>query len=75
MKRRAAEEAQKARLEREKKEVDVEEDGEAKLKEEDQQDGKVEDVTDEEERKEAKEEKTGGNNILQSNQQIFTLKL
>lgn len=75
MKRRAAEEAQKARLEREKKEVDVEEDGEAKLKEEDQQDGKVEDVTDEEERKEAKEEKTGGNNILQSTQQIFTLTL
>lgn len=46
VKRRAAEEAQKARLEKEKKEVDVEkEDEEAKLKDEAQQEGKVKAIT------------------------------
>uniref|UniRef100_A0A668A4H6 Bromodomain PHD finger transcription factor n=1 Tax=Myripristis murdjan TaxID=586833 RepID=A0A668A4H6_9TELE len=56
VKRRAAEEAQRARIEREKKEVDVEKEGEqAKVKEEGQQEAKVKDVVKEEE-KEAKEE-------------------
>lgn len=50
VKRRAAEEAQKARLEKEKKEVDAQkEDEEAKLKDELQQEGKVKVLTKEEE--------------------------
>lgn len=70
VKRRAAEEALKARLEKEKKEVDVEkEDEEAKLKDEGQQEVKVKVLTKEEEeetKQEAMEEKrdavkTGGN--------------
>ncbi|XP_059196627.1 nucleosome-remodeling factor subunit BPTF-like [Centropristis striata] len=49
VKRRAAEEAQKARLEKEKKEVDVEKDDEeAKLRDEGQQEGKVKDLAEEE---------------------------
>lgn len=62
VKRRAAEEAQKARLEREKEEVDVEKDDEnAKLTDEDRQDAKVRDWIKEEEREtkeEVKEEKS-----------------
>ena len=63
VKRRAAEEAQKARLEMEKKEMDVEKkDEEAKVKDEGQQEGK--DLTEEEETKEeATEEKKGGGGI------------
>lgn len=67
VKRRAAEEAQRARLEKEKekKEVDVEkEDEEAKLKDEGQQDIKIltkEDETKEEAKEETDGVKTGGN--------------
>lgn len=63
VKRRAAEEAQKARLEREKRDVDVEkEDDEAKLKDQGQQVGKVRAITKEEEetKEEATEEKNDG---------------
>lgn len=64
VKRRATEEAQKAHLEREKKEVDVEkEDKEAKLKDDGQQEGRMKDVTKEEEeetKEEAKGEKKDG---------------
>lgn len=57
VKRRAAEEAQKARLEQEKKEVDVEkEDEDANLKDEGQQEGKVKALTKEEETKEEETE-------------------
>ncbi|XP_074486723.1 nucleosome-remodeling factor subunit BPTF-like isoform X2 [Sebastes fasciatus] len=59
VKRRAAEEAQKARLEWEKRDVDVEkEDEEAKPRDEGQQEGKVKDLTEKEATKEeATEEK------------------
>uniref|UniRef100_A0A4W6FTQ3 Bromodomain PHD finger transcription factor n=1 Tax=Lates calcarifer TaxID=8187 RepID=A0A4W6FTQ3_LATCA len=75
VKRRAAEEAQKARLEKEKKDIDVEkEDGEVKLKDEGQQEGRGKDMTKEEEEtnEDAVEEKkdgvkTGGNNDFQTN--------
>uniref|UniRef100_A0A673CHH4 Uncharacterized protein n=1 Tax=Sphaeramia orbicularis TaxID=375764 RepID=A0A673CHH4_9TELE len=67
VKRRAAEEAMKARLEKEKKEVDVEkEDEEAKIKDEEQQQDEVKaHAVEEDEAKEGirsaiKEEKTGG---------------
>uniref|UniRef100_A0A8C4HR60 Bromodomain PHD finger transcription factor n=1 Tax=Dicentrarchus labrax TaxID=13489 RepID=A0A8C4HR60_DICLA len=62
VKRRAAEEAQKARLEKEKKEGDGEkEDEEAKFKDEGQQDGMVKSFTEEEEiKEEATEEKIDG---------------
>lgn len=63
VKRRAAEEAQKARLEKERRDVDVEkEDDEAKLKDEGQQVGKVKALTKEEEetKEEAMEEKNDG---------------
>uniref|UniRef100_A0AAQ5WYW4 Bromodomain PHD finger transcription factor n=1 Tax=Amphiprion ocellaris TaxID=80972 RepID=A0AAQ5WYW4_AMPOC len=70
VKRRAAEEAQRARLEKEKKESDLErEDEEAKLKDEGQQDGKMKELTKEDWEQRTKEEatkesdgvKTGGN--------------
>ncbi|KAK1886043.1 Nucleosome-remodeling factor subunit BPTF [Dissostichus eleginoides] len=61
VKRRAAEEAQKERLEKEKMEVDVEnEDEEAKLRDEGQQEGKVTELTEEETKQEAIEEKKDG---------------
>lgn len=83
VKRRAAEEAQKARLEKEKKEIDVEkEDGEVKLKDEGQQEGRGKDMTKEEEEtnEDAVEEKkdgvkTGGNNdVYISHGQIWSTK-
>uniref|UniRef100_A0A3P8S054 Bromodomain PHD finger transcription factor n=1 Tax=Amphiprion percula TaxID=161767 RepID=A0A3P8S054_AMPPE len=70
VKKRAAEEAQRARLEKEKKESDLErEDEEAKLRDEGQQDGKMKELTKEDWEQRTKEEatkesdgvKTGGN--------------
>lgn len=66
MKRRAAEEAQRARLENETKEMGAEKDDEeAKLRDEGQQDVKVKLTKEDETKEEAKEEKdgvkTGGN--------------
>uniref|UniRef100_A0AAQ5XRQ1 Bromodomain PHD finger transcription factor n=1 Tax=Amphiprion ocellaris TaxID=80972 RepID=A0AAQ5XRQ1_AMPOC len=59
VKRRAAEEAQRARLEKEKKESDLErEDEEAKLKDEGQQDGKMKELTKEDWEQRTKEEAT-----------------
>lgn len=83
VKRRAAEEAQKARLELEKRDVDVEkEDEEAKLKEEGQQEGKVKALTkeDEETREEATEKKkddvkTGGDYNVYMSHILYTVML
>ncbi|XP_022061131.2 nucleosome-remodeling factor subunit BPTF isoform X4 [Acanthochromis polyacanthus] len=59
VKRRAAEEAQRARLEKEKKESDLErEDDEAKLRDEGQQDGKMKDLTKQDWEQRTKEEAT-----------------
>lgn len=80
VKRRAAEEAQKARLEKEKKEADAEKDGaELKLKEEGQLEGDVKGVTKEEgeTNEEVTEEKkdgvkTGGNHDASISQNAMT---